>query len=896
MPPPLSRLGAYQVISSLGAGGMGEVYLARDTRLPREVAIKVLPADHALDERRRQRFLREATLLSSLSHPHIVTIHELDREGDVDFIVMELVHGASLDARIPAGGLPTGELLRIAIPAADAVAAAHARGIIHRDLKPGNIVIRDDGAVKVLDFGLAKLTEADEEDPRPPTATDPGREGVNAHSRAAGTAAYMAPEQAVGGGKVDARSDVFSFGATLYQMATGRRAFKGRSPAETVDAVLRSEPTPPRQIVPNLPRDLDRLILRCLRKDPERRYQTMLDVRNELLEIEQDLKSSHGRPATAERRRSRVAPWIAVGAVVLLGAVGLISWPRRDIPLPAMRVAPVTSLEGHEMMPTLSPDGTQVAFAWEGADKSGNVDIYVAVIGSPTVRRVTTDPAMDVFPSWSPDGRHLAFVRQLTDHAGRVYIVSPLGGDERRLSDFDVHFDRLGQFGQLSWSPDGRFIAAARSSTQKPGESTGIHVLPLQGGRPRLVTRTVAPRSDRDPAVSPDGRRLAYFSCDNCCWEGCDVMSLDVSSELTAAGDPRRLTSLGIQMAGAAWTRDGRTVVFGSVVAGFWYLWRLDAEGRLPPERIEVAGLGARGPATVPARDQLVFSRSRQNVDIYRLGSAGDPRPIAASSFEETRPVFSPDGRFVAYCSARSGKALDIWVAGSDGSGARQLSQGLSDSCSPSWAPNGRTIVFSSLVEGERRIWTVDMDGGNLRQLTAGPGKRGSPAYSMDGAWIYFRKAAAQGFDIWRMPSDGGPEQPVTRDGGFNFFETPDGRSLVYQPVEDRAGAPVLLRPLAGGSPQELVKCAYGFSVSARGVYYYPCASSGMPVPLAPSRRSDVRLIDLKTRSDRPLLTLGDLHYGDVFWGPRFSPDGRTIVYSKVVSLGEDLMMIENFR
>jgi len=480
MRPPFSRLGAYQVISSLAAGGMGEVYLARDTRLPREVAIKVLPADHALDERRRQRFLREAKLLSSLSHPHIVTIHELDREGDVDFIVMELVHGASLDALIPAGGLRPGELLRIAIPAADAVAAAHARGIIHRDLKPGNIMIRDDGAIKVLDFGLAKLTEVDEEDARPPTVSDLGREGVSAPSRAAGTAAYMAPEQAVGG-KVDARSDVFSFGATLYQMATGTRPFKGESAVETLEAVLRSEPTPPRQIVPNLPRDLQRLILRCLRKDLDRRYQTMLDVRNELLEIEQDLKSSHGLPSAAVERRSPAAPWIAIGAILLLVSAGLVWWPRGHVAVPPMRVLPVTSLEGHETMPTFSPDGTHVAFAWEGDKQSGNVDIYVALIGSPTVRRVTTDPAMDVFPSWSPNGRRLAFVRQLNDHAGRVYIMSPSGGDERKSIDFDVHFDRLGRFGQLSWSPDGQYIAAARSSTQRPGEHR--HLCPSGAGR-----------------------------------------------------------------------------------------------------------------------------------------------------------------------------------------------------------------------------------------------------------------------------------------------------------------------------------------------------------------------------------------------------------------------------
>jgi Tol biopolymer transport system component len=892
--PPFSQLGAYEVISSLGAGGMGEVYLARDTRLPREVAIKVLPADYALDERRRQRFLREAKLLSSLSHPHIVTIHELDKEGDVDFIVMELVHGVSLDAMIPARGLRAGELLRVAIPAADAVAAAHARGIIHRDLKPGNIMIRDDGVVKVLDFGLAKLMESEEEDSRPPTVADLSREGVSAPSRPAGTAAYMAPEQAVGS-RVDARSDIFSFGATLYQMATGTRPFKGES-AETLEAVLRLEPTPPRQIVPSVPRDLERLILRCLRKDPERRYQTMLDVRNELLEIEEDLKSSLGLPSAAVERRSRAAPWITVAAILLLVAAGFVWRSRRNVAVPAMRVLPVTSLEGHETMPTLSPDGTLVAFAWEGDTQPRNVDIYVAMIGSPTVRRVTTDPAMDVFPSWSPDGRHLAFVRQQTDHAGRVYIMSPLGGDERKLSDFDAHFDRVGVFGQLSWSPDGQYIAAARSSTQGPGESTGIYLLPVQGGNPRLVTRTVAPRSDRDPAFSSDGHRLAYFSCDNCCWGGCDVMSLDLNDELAAAGNPRRLTSLATQMEGAAWARDGRTVVFGSVTAAFRYLWRVDAEGRLPPERLEVAGLGARAPATLPARNHLVFSRSRDNRDIYGVRSASDSRPIVTSSFSEHSPVFSPDGHFVAYCSARSGETLDVWVAGSDGSGARRLTHGLSDSCGASWAPNGRTIVFTSVVEGQRNIWTVDVDGGNLRQVTTGSGKRQYPTYSSDGAWIYFGKAAPQGFDIWRIPASGGPEQPVTRDGGSKAFETTDGKSLVYQRVIDRGGAPVLLRPLAGGSPHELVPCAYGFSVSARGLYYFPCVSSGPPVPLAPLRRSEVRLFDLKTRSNRTVLTLGDVGYSDVFWGPRFSPDGKTMVYAKIVSWGDDLMMIENFR
>jgi Tol biopolymer transport system component/predicted Ser/Thr protein kinase len=904
---PASWLGDYEVLSALGAGGMGEVYRARDARLGREVAIKVLPADRLADEHRRRRFQQEARALSSLNHPHIVTIYEVESVGDVDFIVMEFVRGSTLDQLIPSRGLPLNQLLRIAVPVAEALAAAHARGIIHRDVKPSNLMVGDDGVVKVLDFGLAKLLEPDRE-PGAATATDVLPGDVSAFGRIAGTPMYMAPEQATAG-KVDARSDVFGFGAVLYEMATGARAFDGRSSAETLAAVLAGQPKPPTQITA-VPRELERVILRCLRKEPDRRYQTMLDVRNDLQELQEEIAArGSGMAARPQRRPLMVAVAVAIAAAA--AAVAWSRWSRTDIPPPSMQVRSVTGFDGYEMMPSLSPDGNQVAFAWNGDTDRSNVDLYVSMIGTPAVRRVTTHAAMDVFPRWSPDGRQIAFVRQWTDHTGRVYVVSPLGGPERKLSDFDAHFDRAALFGDLSWSPDGRYIAAARSSTQREGDSTGIYLLPVEGGEPRRLTQAKAPASDRDPAISHDGRRLAYFSCANCCFGRCDVMTVELDAELRPMGAPRRLTSMNAQMEGLAWTRDGRSLVFRGLTGSLYYLWRVDADGRHPPERIEVTGFGARRPATVPSRDRLVYGRPTDDTDIYQAGPKGSAHALIRSSFPDFDPTFSPDGTQIAFCSARSGDMSHVWVARADGSQPRQITFDMpGGTYSPSWSPDGRTLAFES--RSDRQVWTIDVEGANLRRIT-GAGNYGNPTWSRDGASIYVSKVDAtrivatskpissspvnfSNVNIWRIPVAGGPAERVTPNGGTRGVETADGKTLVYQPGIDRSGLPILVTPLSGRSPRQLVPCAYGFSVGTRGVYYYPCRPEGPPVAFGSQKPIEIRRIDPANGHDRAVATLTDLSYGDVYSGPHVSPDGSTILYPKVVNRGEDLMMIENFR
>jgi serine/threonine protein kinase len=369
-----SKLGSYEVLSLLGAGGMGEVYRARDTRLGRQVAIKVLPAERMADEDRRRRFVQEARAASALSHPNIVTIHEIESADGNDFIVMEYVPGKTLDAVIPRQGMRLGEVLRIAIPIADAVARAHVAGIVHRDLKPANVVVGSDGVVKVLDFGLAKLVAA-EDAGTPEHETKTEDHGAGPHSRpgtVAGTAGYMSPEQAAGR-KIDARTDVFSFGALLYEMVTGRRAFAGNSTAETLAAVLREQPKSPTELTPDVPRDLEKVILRCLQKDPDRRFQHMVDVKVELLEIKEESES--GPVASAVPARRSLLRWLAAGlaGALALSAGGWLLWRFRGAEIPLPLVVSLTSTPGREREPTFSPDGNQVAFSWEGRSRTTRI-------------------------------------------------------------------------------------------------------------------------------------------------------------------------------------------------------------------------------------------------------------------------------------------------------------------------------------------------------------------------------------------------------------------------------------------------------------------------------------------------------------------------------------------
>jgi Tol biopolymer transport system component/tRNA A-37 threonylcarbamoyl transferase component Bud32 len=873
----------YQVLEMLGQGGMGVVYKARDTQLDRLVALKVLTPDKVANQERKLRFVQEAKAASALNHPNIVTIYDIGCEDGVDYIVMEFVDGRTLDRIIPRGGLKLGELLKYAIPVADALARAHSAGIVHRDLKPGNIMVAED-QVKLLDFGLAKLSDLHDAPDAELT-----RQGAPETSEGSilGTVSYMSPEQAEAR-KVDARSDIFSFGAVLYEMATGQRAFLGRSKISTLAAILQSDPRPPAELHAGVPAELAKIILRCLRKDPAWRFQSAADLKISLFDLQRESDSGvPATPAVATRARRVALPRAAVLVVGLaIGAAGAW-WLAGRMGRSAANVGPVkplTTYTGLEYEPALSPDGNQIAFAWEG-DRKENFDIYVRLVEGGAALRLTkgTKPAHS--PAWSPDGRRLAFVR---DDA--VYTIPALGGVERKLAQFPGGHMYLNAYlpSSLSWSPDGRFIAFNGSSDQNPPR---VWIVPTDTGEPHEAsTPPKGYYAELSPAFSPNGRTLAYI-------RGRDMYSRavllqDIERDGHIRGKAREATSYDESIQELAWQADGRGLILairqGGERSG---LFRLTLGGAMHPLGLD-SGI-ARWPSVSRVGNRLAYEKRLQDANIYRMdgpGPDGGPRAynechvavVVDSTAQDREPRLSPDAKRIVFNSDRTG-FYEIHTANLDGSNQVALtSMGRTAMGSPRWSSDGQMVVFDRYENGHSMIYAMNAERGKPQPVTGQAFRDIRPSFSVDSAWIYFASNRSGPLEIWKVAAGGGPVQQITKGGGNEPFESPDGKFLYY--MKDPGG--IWRMPVAGGQPEPVVREARMFMYAAAGRSIYFCTG---PKSLWVLRTDSGRKFEYV---QFPKEVLG-LENGSML---SVSADERTIIYTQMDRQESDLMLVENFK
>ena len=770
----------YRILAKLGEGGMGVVYKAEDVRLGRTVALKFLPDDVTSDAAVRERFTREARLASSLQHQNICTVHEIDETDDGRlFIVMPCYEGESLKDVLDRGPLPASEAVKLALQMARGLAAAHEAGVVHRDVKPGNVMVSSGGHVRLVDFGLAKLT---------------GQTSITRRGSAVGTVAYMSPEQARGE-EAGPSTDVWSLGVVLYEMVTGRRPFDGESERAVMRAIGRDRETPLLDLAPDAPPELAEIVRKALSKNPAARYRNMGDMLEDLrslarrLETGDSARTDTWKFTVARERRLRLVAVLSASAVFVLVILWAVSALQREEPVPRGVAMQITDAGGWEGEPAISPDGSRVAYV---SSRFGHFDIFVTdVLGGRTLR-MTDDPGADFDPAWFPDGSEIAFT---SDRKGKrsVWRVGQFGGGATLLLE-NAECPAI--------SPDGSRIAFSR-----PHGGVALRIWVASVDDPSDA-RAVTTAEDGDwdhvsPAWSPDGRKLCYGVLG-------ELWVVDVET-----GAARRLVENGDGDGEPVWSSDGRYIYFESRREGTLALWRVRSGGGEPQRMTEGIGYegepsvsrdGSRlayssgGPATgtvIIKRDtgeRIVLGRMRMESTpalgpdggrvVYvsrrwdRRGELaeqtlvggepfGPPRRLTDQEGTASHPACSPDGLWVAYYLI-VGDERDLWVVPTSGGSPRRITEGDGANFHPAWSPDGTRLAFISDRSGSYDVWVVPVSEGKAvgepRRLTDGRVQAYAPAWSLDGSRVAFVGSSGDVLDVWVVPSDGhAPARRLTR-------------------------------------------------------------------------------------------------------------------------------------
>ena len=842
-----TKLGPYEIQSPLGAGGMGEVYRALDTRLDRTVAIKVLASHLSSSPELKQRMEREARAISSLNHPHICHLYDIGSQDGTDYLVMEFLEGETLAERLRKGAMPLNEILKIGIAVAESLAVAHRQGIVHRDLKPGNIMLTQGGA-KLMDFGLAKplgLQTTGTASGTAPSftaaATLSGPSPLSPLTSAGsiiGTIQYMSPEQ-IEGKEADARSDIFAFGAVLYEMVTGKRPFGGKSQISLASSILENDPEPVSAIKPNAPPAFQHVVTTCLQKNPEERFQSAHDVKLELQWIAADRSGPAvaALPPSPSHTRERLG-WAAavVAAIVLGAAAGMFLYrPAQTAPTIRTVINPpekaTLNLTGDGAgPPVLSPDGTSIAFAATSAD--GKTGLWVRPMNSLDSHALPdTDGA--IFPFWSPDNRSLGF---FVDN--KLETIDLSGGSVQVICDA-----QLGRGG--AWGPGGVILFS-------PNPQAPLMRVSASGGTPAPITKIDAAQytSHRWPFFLPDGKHFLYFaihhdpskSANNTLY----YASLDGSENRplfhsqsnavyasgfilfargdqlmaqpfdpakgTLSGEPRSVAK-GVMNDVSTWHMDASAssdglLVFGSGGSGDLQLVWMDRSGKqITTIADKITNL--QFARISPQGDRVALQIDAGVNDIWVLDLARGVRTrLTFGPIANTLPVWSPDGKWIAYSSNRTGH-FDLYRKPSDGSGAEELLfTNERESIADDWSRDGKSLIYTRRTpEGHGEILVLPLEGERRPSLVVARGNQGQ--LSPDGHWLAYSSNESGATEVYVVAFGGGQGKwQVSAKGGAQPRWSKDGKELYYLdptynlfavPVKDAGGA------LQFGAPQTLV-------------------------------------------------------------------------------------------